>query len=85
MQNVAPVYLNKFIKIYKPQRTLRSSNQWLLITPNTRLKTYGERTFAFHAAQAWNNLPKNIKICTNIDIFKAKVKTFLFKAAYCDN
>ena len=45
--------------------------------PKTRLKTYGDRSFAFAAPTEWNKLPMDIKQSTSLGSFKSNVKTHL--------
>ena len=80
--NLAPDYLSELINIYQPGRALRSADKLLLAVPLIKLKSYGERSFAFSAAHAWNELPHSIRTSQTIDGFKTKLKTFLFKKAY---
>ena len=77
LHDTGPIYLKKFVTCYTPERDLHSSKLMLLVIPNVHLKTYGERTFAYAAAKAWNNLPMSVKECSTIDSFKNKVKTFI--------
>ena len=56
----SPPYLNDLIKIYVPQRSLRSSKKNLLEKPPKHLKTYGERSFSYAAPDVWNQLPQDV-------------------------
>ena len=47
----------------------------------TRTK-FGERAFSFAGPAAWNNLPKDLQHCSNTDVFKKILKTFLFEPAF---
>ena len=52
----------------------------LRLTPvNFNLKSYGYRAFAVSAPELWNKLPDDIRSCDNLNIFKRKLKTHLFK------
>ena len=82
LNNIAPSYIINLINIKQNSRALRSSAEMILIVPKTRLKTVGDRSFAFAAAKMWNSLPNNIKMSTTVDNFKSQVKTFLFKKYY---
>ena len=42
----------------------------------------GERAFACQAAKLWNELPLELKTCSELDVFKSKLKTFLFRKCY---
>jgi len=49
----------------------------------TRLK-YGERCFSHAGPKAWNNLLHAVQEITNSNVFKHKLKTFLFEHASLD-
>ena len=77
-----PTYIQDLETRYSPSRTLRSSST---LRPNPvkfKLKSYGSRALAVSAPDLWNSLPDNIRSCDNLSIFKAKLKTYLFKKAY---
>ena len=78
LHNLAPSYLQDLIHPYQPSRSLRSSSQVLLQIPKTRLKTYGDRSFAKAAPTLWNSLPLDIRESDSLDIFKRALKTHLF-------
>jgi len=80
--SLAPDYLSELVNAYQPGRALRSADKLLLAVPLIRLKSYGERSFAFSAVKAWNTLPHSIQTSKTIEVFKTKLKTFLFKKAY---
>ena len=46
------------------------------------MKTYGHRAFSVTAARLWNKLPFEICACSDVNLFKSKLKTLLFKKAY---
>ena len=78
----APFYLSELLSPYKPTRTLRSENQHLLQCPKYRLERFGRRSFEVAAPTLWNSLPVNIKISASCDIFKSRLKIYLFSPAY---
>ena len=83
LNNLAPMYLQNLLKIYVPRRSLRSSHDnYVLIKPAMKYKSYGERSFSFYGPFVWNSLPFELRKCDNINIFKKQLKTFLFKKAY---
>jgi hypothetical protein len=61
---------------------LRSSSLHNLHIPRCKLNTYGLRAFSVAAQILWNSLPVYLKSCATLSIFKADLKTFLFKDAY---
>ena len=85
LHGLAPGYLSAMIHMYNPSRCLRSSDKTLLQVPSTRLKTYGDRSFAKAAPALWNELPLRIRKIDDIHVFKSELKTFLFNKCYTDN
>ena len=62
----------------------RSSDSTLLSYRNVKPKaTLGERAFLFAAPKLWNAVPRFIRESISIDTFKRKLKTHLFKKAFC--
>ena len=57
-----------------------------LVTSDTRIleiqqykrKTHGFRTFSCFEPHIWNSLPQDLRHCSTLSSFKAKLKTFLF-------
>ncbi len=72
-----PTYLRNLLMPYTPTRTLRSSNQNLLSVPYART-IFGARAFRNAAPAIWNDLPQDLRDCHSLQIFKCKLKTFLF-------
>ena len=82
----APYYLTDLlIQLSKPKRNLRSSmNSYnKLVIPFVKKKTFDEHSFSVTAPQIWNDLPDNLQEETNLETFKTKLKTHLFKQFYC--
>ena len=78
-----PRYLEDILKFYHQSRTLRSSRDHLrLEEPNFNMKTYGQRAFSVAAPRLWNKLPFEVRACSDVNLFKSKLKTFLFKKVY---
>ena len=71
VQSVATVSCNR-------RTGLRSANY---VKRCTRTK-FGERAFSLAGSAAWNNLPKDLQHCSNTDLFKKRLKTFLFQSAF---
>ena len=83
LNNMAPSYLQNSIHLYKPRRSLRSSNDNLtLVTPVKSYKLYGERSFSYQGPYLWNQLPLEIRQAKSLDSFKKQLKHFLFLQAY---
>ena len=82
LNSLGPTYLSDLLEQYIPARSLRSCDENLLVIPKSRLKSYGDRSFAFAAPSLWNSLPSNLRNVKNIDTFKGMLKTYLFKESY---
>ena len=63
--------------------TLRSADKGNLIEPKT-VTEFCKRSFAFAGPHLWNKLPINIRQSSSVDIFKKRLKTFLFDKSYND-
>ena len=83
LNNLAPDYLVDLIHVYEPARYLRSaSDKWRLVIEPYNLKTYVLRAFSVIAPILWNDLPIDIRSIDDVNKFKSKLKTFLFKRVY---
>jgi len=82
VNGAAPSYLCDLVKPYAPVRALRSQGTGLLCVPRVGKRTVGERAFAYRAPTLWNALPPEIRQAGSADVFKARLKTHLFKLAY---
>ena len=82
LRGATPTYLTELISPYVPRRALRSADQLLLEQPTHKLKLIGLRAFSVCAPYLWNSLPFEIKSSASVSIFKAKLKTYLFRQAY---
>uniref|UniRef100_A0A8C6VU81 Reverse transcriptase domain-containing protein n=1 Tax=Nothobranchius furzeri TaxID=105023 RepID=A0A8C6VU81_NOTFU len=79
----APSYIGD-LSPYTPSRSLRSSDQSLLVVQRTRLKTKGNRSFAAVAPRLWNSLPLSLRSVDSVVFFKKQLKTHLFKLVLYD-
>ena len=82
LNGLAPDYIRDLLKYSDSRRTLRSSSNRLLDEPRANLKTYGERAFSVAAPRLWNKLPLQIRLSSSEAVFKANLKTYLFKRAF---
>ena len=78
LHNQSPNYISSLISVRHLRPGLRSAGLCLQI-PNTRLKTYGDRTFSSVAPRLWNSLPTHLRNCDKLDTFKSQLKTYLFQ------
>ena len=82
LNGLAPNYISDMIKPVVHSRTLRSCSKVVLHVPKTKSVTYGERGFSHASPTLWNKLPENLQKSDSVDIFKGKLKTYLFKKAF---
>ena len=50
----------------------------LLNAPRYNIKIYGCRAFSVVAPKLWNNLPLDRKLSPTVNVFKSRLKTYLF-------
>ena len=75
----APTYIQEMITPSKSKRySIRSNEERLLKAPKFKHDTFGKRAFAVYGPLAWNCLPKEIRLCDEIEAFKRNLKTHLF-------
>ena len=60
----------------------KHDREWRLVFKPYNLKTYGLRAFSVIAPILWNDLPIDIRSIDDVNKFKSKLKTFLFKRVY---
>uniref|UniRef100_A0A8C6M8S6 Phosphatidylserine synthase n=1 Tax=Nothobranchius furzeri TaxID=105023 RepID=A0A8C6M8S6_NOTFU len=71
-----------FIRPYVPVRTLRSSDQHLLLVPPARYRARGERAFSVCAPKLWKQLPLTVRLAPSPPTFKVRLKTYFYSLAY---
>ena len=74
-----PEYLKSLVTEYKPSRQLRSENKRQLVKPTGLLTAIGHRSFTRASEKVWNKLSEDTRLCDNINCFKRRLKTELFK------
>ena len=82
IHNLAPLYISELVRAKTYSRSLRSASKKILEVKRTNTKTYGDRAFSVAGPKLWNELPIEIKNSSNVNSFKRKLKTHLFKAAF---
>ena len=81
-----PAYLSELLHVYTPSRTLRSSSDTCMLEiQQYKRKTHGFRTFSCFGPHIWNSLPHDLRHCSTLSSFKAKLKTFLFSQYFHPN
>lgn len=82
LNGTGPSYIANSLVNYVPPRTLRSSTAGLLTAPSNSQKKIGDAAFANYAPKLWNTLPIDIREASSLNIFKTKLKTYLFNIAF---
>ena len=75
-----PAYLSELLHVYTPSRTLHPSSDTRML----EIQQY-KRTFSCFGLHIWNSLPENLRHCSILSSFKAKLKTFLFSQCFHPN
>ena len=82
LHDLSPSYIQELLSLHRPSRTLRSSSSLRLNPTSYNLTSYGSRAFAVASPQLWNDLPEHIKNSDNLQTFKTRLKTYLFKEIF---
>ena len=83
INNITPAYLLEMVTSQPPHtRGLRSSSKGTLYATRSRTEFVHCSSFKSMGLQIWNNLPINIKNSHNIDTFKTRLKTHLFRISH---
>ena len=73
LHDKAPTYIQEIITPSKSKRySIRSNEERVPKVPKFK------RAFAVYGPLAWNSLPKEIRLCDEIEAFKRNLKTYLF-------
>ena len=79
LEGTGPSNLQDSLSYTKPKTSLVLSSDGRLDLPWSSLVSYGDRAFNEAATAEWNNLPSDLKDCTLYNLFKSKLKTYLFE------
>jgi len=82
LNGLAPDYIRDLLRFNISGCTLRSSNNRLLDELRANLKMCGERAFSVVAPRLGNKLPLQIRLSSSEAVFKANLKTYLFKRSF---
>ena len=73
----SPAYLSELLHVYTLSCTLcSSSNTCILKIQQYKCKSHGFRAFSCFGLHIWNSLPQDLRHCSTLSSFKAKLKTF---------
>ena len=79
--DMSPTYIQQFVQVYTPARSLRSACSYTLVANRSRTVA-GDCTFVHAAATVWNALPVSVTSKDSLLSFKAALKTHLCALAY---
>uniref|UniRef100_A0A8C1S4M0 Reverse transcriptase domain-containing protein n=1 Tax=Cyprinus carpio TaxID=7962 RepID=A0A8C1S4M0_CYPCA len=82
LNGLAPEYLSELLTLGGKNRRLPSSDQRTLQVPKSKHKQWGDRAFAVAGPKLWNKLPPDMRTETDVVLFQAKLKTYLFKLPF---
>ena len=77
-----PEYISEMLVPKIIHYGLRSQDDLTIVVARTRRKTLGDRAIRVAAPKLWNSLPKDVRSCNDVGIFKSKLKTHYFGVAY---
>ncbi len=83
IHNLAPSYMSELFN--QQDKSLHNTrNVKALIQSHYDSVTYGANTFVNYSTHLWNNLPNNIKVTSDLDVFKAQIDTWLGPKCNCN-
>lgn len=78
LNGTGPKFIADLVELYIPSRALRSASKRCMKQSMQSTKSYVARAFSFAAAKLWNHLPVTLRQSPSLNIFKSKLKTYLF-------
>jgi len=81
---LAPSYISELcvpVTSIPPRSSLQSAAHGILFVPQSRLEL-GKHAFAVAGPAYWNNLPDSVWSAPTRDVFKQRLKTYLFRQSY---
>ena len=86
MNGSDPAYLSELLNVYTPSRRLPSASDTRMLKIQLyKRKSHGFRAFSCSGPHIWNSLPQDLRHCSTLSSFKAKLKTFLFSQYFHPN
>ena len=82
LNGLAPSYLSELVIVNVPGRCLRSTSNYNLYQPRSRLKSRGDRAFAVAGPRLWNSLPVSLRSLSSLYEFKLNLKVYLLERAF---
>ena len=83
LHDQGPMYLCELLHYKSIDKRLRSpTDPLLLVIPQTKHKTFIDRSFSVLSPKTWNSLPHHIRQSENLFMFKWTLKTYLYHEAF---
>lgn len=82
LNSLSPLYLSELLIPSNRPSYLRNLNPYSLYVPRTFLRTMDDRAFSVTGPLLWNGLPLEIRTSPSLEIFKTKLKTFLYNKVF---
>ena len=83
VNKAAPNYLSELITVKdSPYDTRLLNSENYLFVPRTKCVTFGDRAFSVAGPKIWNKLPPEIRSIIDIEIFRKRIKTYLFAKVF---
>ena len=81
-----PAYLSELLHVYTPSLILSSSSDTCTLKiQQYKRKIHGFCTFSCFGPLIWNSFPQELRHCSTLSSFKAKLKTFPFSQYFHPN
>ena len=82
MNGKAPLYIqDSFTRTNNSRYNLRNDCSQNLVVPRS-YNTLNDRALTICGPKLWNSIPGELKLITDIELFKGELKTHLFKQYY---
>ena len=72
LNSSAPSLLAEKVVLACPLDMLLSTSSF------TPLSSLGRKAFSYNAPRCWNALPRELRVCTSLEVFKTNLKTYFF-------
>ena len=82
IHNMAPAYLQDMITLVSYENYNLRSVENKKLKPHKTSRKFGRRSFRSAGPRYWNDLPADIRQIDNLNTFKSRLKTHMFKKAY---
>ena len=83
INELAPAYLSDMIHQKVSNYELRCLDDIFMLESDFKPRTrFGRATYSYTAPLIWNDLPADLKLCSNIADFKKGLKTYFYRICF---